>query len=172
MKSEPNTPIKNVEKEFRRMIISLKLEDDAYLREIAIERKIRKELVELYKKVQKLEQQIETRNKLMIQCQGFMNDYPKRSLQLLDQIGELDLKIIPDAETLSKEIGQHLLPDIAAFYKEIDLTEQQTKQIRSLASMIHVSLTSVVGPISQAILGQQLESMRRGILSRNPGLRY
>ena len=163
--------IKNVEKEFQQMIKELEIEEEASVRELILEKKVRKELVKLYKRTKKLEKKIVQRNALLAQCQALAYDSPKKSLELLDAIGAMDAEIVPEAEGIARDLSQHALPDIAGLYKDLELSDEQRKQIRTLANTLSSTLSIAVRPVYEAMQHQQLDSLRRNILMKNPQLK-
>ncbi len=163
--------VKNIEKEFKSMISQLDLDEEIFVKELAIEKKIMKELIKIYKQIRKLEQIITKRNKLAVQCSALITDYPKKSLQLLEEIGEMDYQIIPKADEIYKEISKHFLSDVSELYKGMELSKEQIKNIRSLANTLATTLSSSVSPIQESIQNQKLEFIRRSILARHPGLK-
>lgn len=170
-KGETSVVVRAVEKEFQGMIRQLELEEEAYVHLLVLETRVRKELVKLYKLIKKLEKKVAKRNALLAQCRASAMDFPKKSLELLNSIEALDREIIPEAEEISKELSKHTLPDIAEFYKEMDLSNEQIKQVRGLANTLQVTLNTLVQPIYETVRNQQADSLRRDILMRNPSLK-
>jgi hypothetical protein len=163
--------IKDIDKEFSRVISELGMEEELYLTELTIEKVIRKELTKLHKRIKKIEKKISKRNNLVNQCRAQASDIPENSLELITKIQGLDEEISPEADTLFKDIAKHSIPDIDELYKNIDLSEKQIKHIRVLVNNLSIRLSNMMRPVNEAIQGQQLESMRREILMKNPHLK-
>jgi len=162
--------INDVEKEFKYMISKLELDEDFHVNYLSIEERVRKELIKIYRRLKKIEKKIEKSNNLFHQCQGIANDYPEKSLKFIEKISKLDNEIIPEAEAIIKEIHKHTLHDIAELYRGTELSGEQIKNIRTLASILSSRLSAMMAPIHQALGGQQLEMFRRDIVTRNPNL--
>ena len=163
--------IKGIDKEFQRLISNLEMEENISLNELSLEKKIKKELVRLHKWILKLQKKIEKRNVLMAKCEGYITNFPKKSLELLDEIGKLDYEIMPEVQEIFKELNKHTLPEVAELYKEMELSISQIRHIRSIASTLGSTLNNLVRPINQAVQNQYLEMLKRDLLLNNPTLR-
>ena len=170
-KPEEDIIIRNIDTSFQRMIYDLGLEEKLYLQEAILEKIIRKELVKIYKQIRKLEKKINARNQKMILCHSYFSEYPAKCLALIDEISKLDSDIIPEAESISQQISKHVIPEISDIYKKVQLSEQQTKNIRTLSFNLGNVLSSLMRPIHEANNQRQLESMRQNLLLKNPKLR-
>ncbi len=162
--------IRDVENSFKTMISGLKLDETIYLQEIKLERKIRKELIKIYLRIKKLEKKIAQRELLSNQASSHYQDFPKKALDLLPEIEALDKEIMPEANKIQQEISKHTLADIAEIYKDIQLSDEQIKHVRTLANTLNATLTTSMKAVFEDVQKQQTDSMRRSILMRHPEL--
>lgn len=172
-KKEINTEavVVNVDRDFKRMISELELEEKMQLKLASLERSIRKELAKIYKKIKKLEKKIIQQNKLGVQADSFSEDFPQECLETLNRIEKLNTEIIPEAELIRKEISKHTLAEVAELYKELKLSNEEIKHIRFIANSFSTTLSQLVRPISDAIRMQQLEQLKAWVLKQHPDLK-
>jgi hypothetical protein len=163
--------IRNIEAGFKKMISGLKLDERIYLEELELERKIRKELIKIYLRLKALEKKIVKREILSNQADSHFRDFPQRSLELLPEIEALDAEIMPEANAIQQEISKHTLPDVDEIYKEIKLSDEQIKHIRTLASTLNSNLVTSMKTIQEDNQTRRTESMRRTILMNHPELK-
>lgn len=161
----------NVDRDFKRMISELELEENMQLKLASLERIVRKELAKIYKKIKKLEKKIILRNKLGVQVDGYSENFPQKSLDALNKIEKLNAEIIPEADCIRKEIFKHMLAEVAEMYKELKLSNEEIKHIRFLANSLAVTLSALTRPVYESAQAQQTEQMRRQILMHHPNLK-
>ncbi len=168
-KKEPEIAVVNVERDFKKMISELELEETMQLKLASLERVVRKELARIYKKIKKLEKKIIRRNKLGLQVDSYSENFPQKSLDILNQIEKLDAEIIPEVDRIRKEIFKHMPAEVAEMYKELKLSNDEIKHIRFLANSLSATLSVLARPVYES--AQQTEQMRRQILMHHPNLK-
>lgn len=172
-KKEINTEegVVNVDRDFKRMISELELEENMQLKLASLERIVRKELAKIYKKIKKLEKKIILQNKLGVQVDSYSENFPQKSLDALNKIEKLNAEIISEAEGIRKEISKHMLAEVAEMYKELKLSNEEIKHIRFLATNLAATLSLLVRPVYDSARAQQTEQMRTHILMQHPDLK-
>jgi hypothetical protein len=150
-KTPPEVVIQNLDAEFQAMISVIDKDELLKTRGIALDERIRKEVVKLHKRVQALEVNVRERERLMAQVEGMKDEYPDKSMAILPLVEELDRKIEPESVALFKEMDKHMIPDVAELYKDIDLSNEQKKHIRALVGTLSVTLHNLVGSVGQSI---------------------
>ena len=160
----------DVEEGFKTLISELEIDENLAKEHLAIDEKIRKELVRLYGKIKDIESKIKKRHNLENQANAYQKDYPEKTLELLHQIDEMDHDIMPQADALSREISEHCLPDVANIYKNLQLIADDVKRLRSLAMTLSSKLSSIMQIVYAATSQQQTDAMRRHIITTHPHL--
>lgn len=168
---ETEAVVVNVDRDFKRMISELELEENMQLKLASLERIVRKELAKIYKKIKKLEKKIIQRNKLWVQVDSYFENFPQKSLDVLNKIEQLNSEILPEAESIRKEISKHMLAEVAEMYKELKLSNEEIKHIRFLANNLSVILAALARPVFESARAEQTEQMRRQILMHHPNLK-
>jgi hypothetical protein len=167
----PTEQLGNIEQEFKDMIHQLEMDEELAKKHLAIDEKVRSELIRIFRYVQQLEQKINTRNALLNRCKAYRNDFPQKSLELIDKIIKLDEDIVQEEEKLSKELSKHMLPDIAEIYKGIELSDESRKHIRTLSYTFSSKISNLISPIRHEFYSRTLDGMRSEILVTHPELR-
>ncbi|MEK6968947.1 MAG: hypothetical protein AABW48_00805 [Nanoarchaeota archaeon] len=168
---ETEAVVVNVDRDFKRMISELELEENMQLKLASLERIVRKELAKIYKKIKKLEKKTIQRNKLEVLVDSYSENFPQKSLDVLNKIEQLNAEILPEAESIRKEISKHMLAEVAEMYKELKLSNEEIKHIRFLANNLSIILSVLARPVYESMRAEQTEQMRRRILMHHPNLK-
>ena len=158
----------HVEQEFKVLLSDLQIDEGLARQHAALDKRIRKELIFLYKQIKEIEDRAKVRQNFITQFTAYEHDYPKQAMELLDKIDEIHSELMPKMEKLNKEISQHLLQDTADIYKTLQLGAEEIKQIRSLVAAMSTNFNNIASSINASINGQQTEVWRRYILSKHP----
>ncbi len=166
-----DSALKNVERDFQAMIRGVELERDFLKQEMKIDKRIRKELVKIYKRIKVIEKKINQRNKLKVLCNSYSLDNPKRALEIIPQVEELDQSIKQEVDILYAEISKYYLRDVKELERDLQIDEQQRKQLRIFSNSLHQTLGIMFAPVSYALEHKEMQELKKSILERNPLLR-
>ncbi len=149
------------------MISVLQLEKKQLVKDLKLEKKIKKELVKIHKKIQKLEKEIKQRQTLLAQVYAVQKDNPKRALNLLEEIDRMDANIGPKFKPLLEGLEKHAVAELSILYHGISLSREDVIAIRGIAN----TLSARLGQLNNQINLQETENIRRNIYYHNQSLR-
>tara|TARA_Y100000310_G_C20528914_1_gene737480 strand:- start:177 stop:737 length:561 start_codon:yes stop_codon:yes gene_type:complete len=168
-KEEVALNLRGIDKEYQKMISALTAGEKTLTEEILLEKKIKRELVKLHKRINKIEKDVSKRNAWLANSQALQQNHPGKALRLIRKIEELDAELGPKIKVLSKDISKHNLQEFAEVYENIELSKEQITHIKTISDNLYVRLSTLVAPLNRAF--QELGEMKRSIMFNNPGLK-
>ncbi|MBI2102317.1 hypothetical protein HYT55_00625 [Candidatus Woesearchaeota archaeon] len=164
---EENVTLRGIDNDFDKMVSILQLEKKQLVKDLKLEKKIKKELVTIHKKIQKLEKEIKQRQTLLAQVYAIQKDNPRRALVLLEEIDRMDAHIGPQFKPISDNLEKHAVAELSLLYQGISLSREEVVAIRGIANTLSARLNQLGNQINL----QETEGIRRNIYYHNQNLR-
>jgi len=164
---EEKVVLRGIENEFQRMLTVLQVEKKKLTQNLRLEKKIKRELVKIHKRILNLGKLIDQRSAVVARVKAQSRDRPKEALKAIEEVEKIDSRVGPLFNEISRDLNQHTLQEIAELYSGVNLSREEIAAIRDLALTLGEHLSQVMGPINL----QEMEHIRRNIYYQNPQLR-
>lgn len=153
-----------IEEEFKTLISELKIDESITAQHLAIDKRIREEVVKIYKMIKSLEEKTKERMALVAQVSGYINDFPKKCMEIIDRIDKLNDDLVKDSKKIYDEISKHMVQNLSEVYKEIELSEEQTKHLRAVVKTLSSTLDVLMAPVNQSLSTYETNRMREYLM--------
>ena len=164
---EEKVVLRGIENEFQRMLTVLQVEKKKLTQNLRLEKKIKRELVKIHKRILNLGKLIDQRSAVVARVKAQSRDRPKEALKAIEEVEKIDSRVGSLFNEISRDLNQHTLQEIAELYSGVNLSREEIAAIRDLALTLGEHLSQVMGPINL----QEMEHIRRNIYYQNPQLR-
>jgi|SRR3989344_7883949 len=161
--AEVKVILRGIEAEFDKMASLLELGREELARDLKVEKKIKRELVKIHKRIQKVEKKFQRRQNLFAQAYGKQTLQPRSALELLNNIDQIDDELGPEMKSIGDELEKHTIAELSLVYKGADLSKENIISIRSIANTLYNRLSQLNSHINL----QETESIRRQIRFRH-----
>jgi len=169
--SKGPTPIKNLTREVKAMMTDLDIDEVAIRQHMLIDKEIRRELLRLYKTIKKLGVLIKKRDNLSTKVSANFRPDPRKTLDLLIEIDELDQIIIPEIDRIEKELSKHVIPETLEIYDKIKGDLTATTHLKTMVGILNSTFSRMTSPVMASFNQRETDNIRRDLLKRNPGLK-